>query len=72
MIYSSGFPPLIGSLTKSKIAAPIATPMAPVRAKVDRHPELAIYMIEKEERADPIYTPELRIELTVDLLLIGK
>jgi len=46
--------------------------MAPVRAKVDRHPELAIYMIEKEERADPIYTPELRIELTVDLLLIGK
>jgi hypothetical protein len=29
-------------------------------------------MIENEDKAEPMYTPELRIELTVDLLFIGK
>jgi hypothetical protein len=29
-------------------------------------------MIEKELKADPIYTPEFNIEFTVDLLFKGK
>ena len=57
---------------KHKIAAPITIPIVPYRLKVDLHPNYEMVMMEKELKADPIYTPEFKIEFTVDLLFKGK